>query len=199
MEFRPLIYFDHDGVLADFMSPFISYVNRTEGTAYQLSDLKTYHFEDSFGRTRQWWIGKTLEYCSTDGLDCLPPLPGAVEGLLRLTKNFRLGVLTSRGPTLEVRTREYIAKTFPIEFDRIDFSLPYTADGHGKSKGALVREFGGCALIEDSEEYARDAIAHGARAWLIRQPWTEHITDLPVLSWPELVAKLLDTHPRMPR
>ena len=191
MDGRPLLYFDHDGVLADFMNPFVAYVNRTEGLALRLQDLRTYHFEESWGRTREWWINKTLEFCATEELDRLPPQPGAIDGLTALGSTFRLAVLTSRSPALEARTRAYIAKTFPVPFSRVDFSLPYTADGTGKTKGALVKEFGGVGLIEDADEYARDEVAHGIRAWLIRQPWTERVSDIPVKNWPDLVDELL--------
>lgn len=191
MDSRPLLYFDHDGVLADFMNPFLAYVNRTEGLALRLQDLRTYQFEESWGRTREWWRDKTMAFCGTEELDGLPPIPGALDGLQALEQKFRLGILTSRSPTLYLRTLDYVARTFPVRFERIDFSLPYTADGDGKTKGAWAAELGAAGLIEDADEYARDAVAHGIRAWLIRQPWTERVSDIPVKNWPDLVDELL--------
>lgn len=88
-----------------------------------------------------------------DGLELVP---GAQAALQRLSKHYRLVVVTSRQFVIENETHAWLDRHFPGVFSAVVFGNHYGLQGEKRSKPDLCRDLNAEILIDDSVQYARE-------------------------------------------
>lgn len=94
----------------------------------------------------------------------VPPFKQARAVLNKLTKNYRLIVVTARKLEWEPATQRWLAMHFPNVFDGLYFAGHYE-ESH-QTKGELCRELGAQWLIDDNVGHAETALEQGIKVVL---------------------------------
>ena len=104
------IAIDCDGVLSNFNSGIIKFINETEGTNFEITDIDHWHWYRKSKKIQvkamnsglvnklgdNWFNIKHKEFCSEHGLASLPIIPGSKEFLNELAKAYEIFVITDR-------------------------------------------------------------------------------------------------------
>ena len=90
---RPRVLLDVDGVLADFLTPALAFVEKLTGKTYQEADMTTWDIFEVVGKE---WEQPFFEACNRPGFAAsLAVYPGAQEGVARLREVAEVYIVTS--------------------------------------------------------------------------------------------------------
>jgi 5' nucleotidase, deoxy (Pyrimidine), cytosolic type C protein (NT5C) len=168
---RPIVAFDLDEVLGEFVAPLCHFHNETYGTILTIDDFRSYEFHLVWGGTVEESTTKVQAFFRSPWFqERIEPLAGAMEVLKELKAYFDLVVVTSRQHSISEATKVWVAKHYPGIFDTdigqpaggpaILFGNSYGVTGVKKSKSELCRSLGRCcALVDDQEKYCVDVAA----------------------------------------
>ena len=159
---------DLDEVLGGFLKSLTLWHNRVYGTAYSLSDYRSYSYHELWGGTNAETVAKVHTFFDSDEFRRgVAPIPGAAETLRSLTGDFTFVVATSRQHVIAKATADWIEEHFAGIFDDIKMGNHYDLkspdpDAPGdaaagvvkRSKPEMCADMGACALIDDSAKYA---------------------------------------------
>ena len=184
---RPVVGVDIDGVIARITEPVLEVVNKRLGTSYTDDDWTDYYGE-CFG------AAELITECMSNPKTYrhLGVYQGAVSALHKIGEKAHLWLLTSRPPSLEKVTRQWLAEN-QIPFDELDF----TVNKHLWAQAYLLDAF-----IEDKLEAAELLTRYVPLSVLIDRPWNrgttkelQHIEDGRLVrthSWEETVEVVLE-------
>lgn len=165
---RPLLAFDLDEVVGEFVAPLCSFHNEAFGTSLSIRDFHGYEFFRVWGGTAEESTVKVQAFFRSPWfLERIKPLPGAFEVLKELQLHFDLCIVTSRQLAIAEVTKKWVNEHMPGIFTAdigqpagepaILFGNAYGLSGPKQTKADLCRQLGRCiALVDDQEKYAID-------------------------------------------
>jgi 5'(3')-deoxyribonucleotidase len=174
--------FDIDGVVADTMSLFVEIARRDYQIHIRYEDITRYILEDCLdmdSRIISEIIGKLLDGSRDYGLH---PIPGAVEVLTRLGKDYGPLCFVTARHTVEP-IRDWMINRLPLSLSELDI----VATGSFDDKADVLREKGIRYFVEDRLETCFLLQEAGITPVLFKQPWNRE--DHPfteVETWQEL-------------
>jgi 5'(3')-deoxyribonucleotidase len=181
---RPRVLLDIDGVVCDFLTPFIAHINSAMGTSHKLEDMTQWDMYSSFNvpqdvREIVDSIIKTPGYC-----DSLKPLPGAVDGAKKLMEIADVYVVTSpwNSDTWESERRQWIRRYLGLGGDHVI---------NTRAKHVVA----GDALIDDKDETLKrwaKCHPHGlALRWLGPANHLAHYNGHSTCDWDRAIEIIL--------
>lgn len=192
---KPVIAVDVDEVLTPTQPALIEHHNQLHGTKLQLSDFHTYDFWEVWGGTKEESIENFMLFTESDYFDRLPPMPGAMEVLTRLSHTYNLAIVTSRMHSLLAPTMKWLDLHYPKLFESVLLGN-YGVKGLSQTKSEMCQQLGAKVLIDDSMHYAKECVDVGVQALLFGDyPWNQ-ADELPegvtrVKDWAEVERILL--------
>lgn len=192
------IVFDVDGVLLDWLNPFLRWVQATKGieTAIHPSEQTNYSLTTLFPDADMWEIGKwVIDFNKTDRFASLPAVDGAITAMTQIRDAFPdwdLVAVTCPGnhPRIVAGRAHNISTLFP-EIQSL------TIMDYGASKrSALSLHPLGSLLIDDHPRYLDEAVCAGMTAVSFDHPYNRSIKRFPrILNWATGVDTLLRLSP----
>lgn len=186
---------DLDAIVADMMTPLISFHNKNYGTNTKLSDHITFSIEKIWNCTEEEAIERCYKFFQSDFMNQIEPVFGAIEGINFLSRKHELHVITSRPDFIKDHTNEWIDKYFPKKFKSINNSNQFSKKGGSmRKKSEICKELKVDLMIEDHLAYAYDCAALNIKILLMNTPWNQ-TKKLPknitrVYSWKEIVKNI---------
>lgn len=184
---KPIIAADIDGVVADFNSAYLAYLNNALGRRFTLNDWTHYDLDR--------WSGLTIEqlhdihnHFINDNRYCdLSLVAGAKIALGQLSQHFQIVWITARPKSIQAVTRNWCRQHFPNS--RVLFANPAGEKSlvrpgeKRRTKVELAEEIKAHYLIEDNP--------HEFAAW-------DHPTIQPVCFACPWNSDLVQSHPHIP-
>jgi uncharacterized HAD superfamily protein len=99
-------------------------------------------------------------------LSSTKPLDGAVQGINRLSKKYRLVIVTARHPFLKRRTIKWLNYNFPSVFEKIIFVSYRTYFQPYEKKSVICEKIGAKILLDDKMHNAIDCSNNGIKVYL---------------------------------
>ncbi|MBI1972382.1 hypothetical protein HYS50_00045 [Candidatus Woesearchaeota archaeon] len=165
---------DIDGVLLDFHTPCVAFLNAYFGKQVALRDIKQYDMWHAYQVSEEEFKKGVQAFFKMPAFSELRPLPGAVKGVRRLAKQYDLVVLTSRSPDLASITETNLHRYFDGCFQDIHHTTGNMWDVTSSRKGRFCRELGVACLLEDCVAYAKAALQEGIAVVLYKRPWNQY-------------------------
>lgn len=144
---------DLDGVLAEFVTPFLDFENQRYSSTFTTNDVHNYDLSKVLGITPQKLIQELSDFYSTSSFQKLLPIAGGQIATTELAKDHQLHVITSRPSEIHCATEEWLDREYPTRFHSVHFSLDYLAAARSGRKDDLCRDLGIDVMIDDSIEY----------------------------------------------
>ncbi|EER01962.1 conserved hypothetical protein [Perkinsus marinus ATCC 50983] len=177
---RPVVAFDLDEVLGQYLATYTKWHNRVYGTHLRVSDFFTYRFWEVQGGTAQEAIEKCyIFHESPEFKSGIPLVPGAQEYVRKITNFAEVHIVTSRqevvGPgsgdgiangvwsAQQIRqdTYDWVFANFGIPSNRVHLGNHFGLSGKKTSKADMCKAIGATLLIDDNPMYINDALSHG--------------------------------------
>lgn len=181
---------DVDGTLCRNLPRICEYVDREYGLSVDPADVDEWAYEfEEIGTDIGEVAAHLLRNRTNWYVDDLDPLPGAREGLRRLSAaGLEITIVTHRGPAAHEATREWLEENDMV-YDEFLEEVP-------PNKGAVP----GDVLVDDYHGHVSDAVAEGKLGIVMDQPYNHrpegaHLVD----SWEAVVDLVLaDPEPTRP-
>jgi len=186
---------DIDGVIAEFIEPFLKFYNHKHKTHFRREDFKSFNLWETLGITKAQSTSAVDEFYLTEHFRNIAPVPGSIYGVYSLIKN--LGnegiIITSRPSEIEPDTRNWIKEYFPILSDVCFVNNPAIInDSRTATKADICSKLGIDFLIEDNLDFVREVrqSSEKTRVLVYESPWNKG-NDLPdgaqfVKSWGDI-------------
>lgn len=186
---------DLDEVLGEFIREFLVWYNQKYQTIWTFEDVSDYHWSNWMNITSEQAVNDVHEFFKTDDFANLPVVDGAREGIIALSKNHQLYLVTARQNVVSNITKEWINKNFPDTFQEIVHCNHYPTDGAiSRPKGEICIELGCEIIIEDNLYHADDLLNSNVRMILLIKPWNKNSTPssriMKVNNWPEILVAI---------
>ena len=188
-----VVALDFDDVVAHFNAHFVLFHNKNYGTALEYEDLYLYDdWEKMYGCDRATMNDRAHEFYRSKEYKEIEPVPGAIEAIEHLSKDYSLQIVTSRPEHIRDVTLHWIEEFFPVHFDQIHFTNGFMgADGATvQKKSEVCREIGASILVDDALKHVKDVAQSGLPAILPDRPWNREENPTGVqrmYSWNEIV------------
>ena len=140
---KPVVLFDADGFLLDFMTPALEVASNITGVKWAPDSFQTWDIFDTIGKEHQKLC--YLEYEKPGFCAAFEPYPDAVEGVREAKKMADVVVVTSplHSPTWCHERRQSLFQHFDIPAQDVIFA----------SRKTLIM---GCMLVDDRPSHAED-------------------------------------------
>lgn len=187
---KPVVGFDLDDVLFNFMDELCNWHNLTHHTSYARDDHfsfdlhEVWQCEGTEARDRVWNFYQSEQYKHT------LPVVGAVDALREIKKDHSCVLITARPESMEQETRAWLDVHFPGIFDAVCFTNHFHGDGVKRSKSSVCLELDVKVFIEDALHNAYDIAGAGIPVLLIDTPWNKADVAAPITrvsSWEEVM------------
>ncbi|MFX1353980.1 MAG: hypothetical protein ACFFGP_08480 [Promethearchaeota archaeon] len=180
----PAIALDLDGVLAEFVDPFLAELHREFNIRVARRDVLDYDLARVAGLSHDEMDAFLKRLCRAGLYARLQPIDGAPAGVRALASMYRICILTGRPVASRGDTIRWLGR----------YGVPYWCLRFC-GRGAKVSDTDGfAALVDDNVEEAVVAAARVPLVVLFDQPWNR-ADDLPanctrVAAWTEVVRLL---------
>lgn len=186
---------DFDDVLFSFNDCFLDYNRAKYGLDMKLSDLFDFDYGKTFPCPPEETIRRVLEFYDTREHMETAPIPGAIEGIRKLSKDYDIHIVTSRDEKLRPSVSEWIRDKFENLIDSMHFTGQYNAaHDHKLTKVDVCNDLGIEYFIEDALHNAIPIAESGRKVFLLDNPWNQspnlHSNIIRVNSWDEIVRLL---------
>lgn len=167
---KPVIVVDIDDVLSDENNAVLEYINQAYGLRLTPADYDIEaeywgYWEKVWGVDRvdgERWFSS---YIASGVKAKHVVLPGAIETISELRKNYKLMIITSRDDAQVELTHVWLDKYFPGVFSDIAFVHLWSGDMKA-SKAEIAIKFGASYLIDDNAEHCQLSATAGITALL---------------------------------
>lgn len=170
---------DIDDVLLELAQGFIAFHNEEYGTQLVFEQFISYYLPKVIGGTFEEAFAKLERFYQTPCFHNLKPVPGSLDGVMRLQKKAALSIITSRPPELFEVTHTQLRKYHPGQFPMVHFARNPYIGTHSPTKKELCTRLGITQLIEDSLEQAKECAAAGINIYLFDKPWNQSQEEIP--------------------
>lgn len=124
MNKKPVLLFDCDGVLANFSSFALSFIESETGIVYQEKDIPSWDIFESLGHGDLW--EKFKEICSTKGFCTkISPYSEAISPMRELSKKYEIVIVTApveSSPTWCYERTNWLKEHFEIHPKKVIFA-----------------------------------------------------------------------------
>lgn len=147
------IIVDLDGVIFNFISPFLDLVNKKYGVAYTLKDITAWSLEGCGivqEKTTHELLNEFTELGMVEKLDALEGAVWALEQLRNLGASIKIA--TSRFINQQIQTHNSVYNTLG---DIVDYPVIFTLQKYF-SKSEIVKVLGGDVFIDDKPSNVRE-------------------------------------------
>lgn len=181
-----------DDVLAQLMKSLGNYHNRVYKTQLDFESYTDYKLTTIWQCTEKEMFERVFGFYNSSKLDTVLPMPGAYEGLKKLSQNYELIVITSRPDFIAERSSNWLQKKFPKIKLKTYFTNQFSPNNNNKiTKATVCQKIGVDLMVEDCYEYAQDCANNGITTLLFERPWNRNCQEtnriIRVWSWPEIV------------
>lgn len=194
---RQTIAIDVDDVLASFADDFVAFTNDKWGTHLTIEDYAE-HWGDMWQVEFEEEKRRIGDIFKSDLFKNVKPFADAKDVLSKLSKRYKLVVLTSREKNLKTDTIDWINHNYKDIFDEIHFSGlwdDYRSHGNAPlklTKTDRAREIGADYLIDDLSKHCLDAASAGIESLLFGDYHWNQVKKLPkgvtrVHNWHEVL------------
>lgn len=182
------VAYDLDGVLGNTTKAFIAFMNKNGQPEWKEENITDYSLENCFNVTEAYIVDSFNRFFRENNI-AIQPMYGAVNGIHKvIQQGSRVSVLSSRNPTHQQSTIEWIRMHFGGLFDGI-YCL-----GSGTDKGKVMDALGIDVLLDDQPDYANQAERYGGRGIIFDQPWNKDSLLTRVHSHAEFAGWLQQQH-----
>lgn len=191
---KQIIAFDCDDVIVATGHQLINYYNKLHGTNVQPSDFYSKDYDTAWKASPEIVARDLFAYLNTDEYANLPPMPGAVEVLTELAKNFTLYIVTGRPDETESATNAWVSRYLPGIFERVVFTNFFKSNdskGALRTKADVCRELGANWLVDDHLHHIENVSKQGVTGLLFGDlPWeqlhSERENVVKIKDWKQL-------------
>lgn len=167
---KPIIAVDIDDVISDQNGSMRLFANRRFGHNHTADDYKkTGSYWGYWGEV--WEVpeeeerARVEEYNSSGELLKQKLIPGAIEAIGLLEKNYSLEIVTSRKDKHFEDTHKWLDKHFRGVFKGVHFAKVWD-DGRREDKAVICKRIGADYLIDDNAEHCNIAAEGGVKSLL---------------------------------
>eukprot|EP00245_Coleochaete_scutata_P010577 TRINITY_DN3742_c0_g1_i1.p1 TRINITY_DN3742_c0_g1~~TRINITY_DN3742_c0_g1_i1.p1 ORF type:complete len:410 (+),score=60.99 TRINITY_DN3742_c0_g1_i1:138-1367(+) len=193
---------DVDEVLGFFVSTLNNFCAEEYRIQYHVSQYHIYDFKTVWGCSQEEANHRVHAFFGSKHFNQgIPPIPGAIQALLRLQTECHLVVVTSRQHVIRKPTLEWIDVHYPGIFKEVHFGNHYALEGVARPKSEICKSLGVEILIDDNPKYALECAEHGIEVllfdWKDSYPWSKtddgpvHPLITRVQDWVEVEEVLL--------
>jgi len=171
------IGYDIDGVLIDFITPYLWFHNKKYGTRFQKEDIKNYDLTKSLKLPSKKIFPDIMQFMESKYSEYLVPAESTQEAISEIAMEHDLYVITSRSELFKRQTEEMLSIYFPNIFDgRVIFSS-YNTHKWGNSKSSIAESLRLEIFIEDNPDDISSITAKGIRVFLMDAPWNRKVKE----------------------
>lgn len=187
---KPLIASDIDGVIIDWVTPFIGHINNHFGYTLTYDQCITFVIEDLLQISGTDVLRMMHHFNQSVQIHDLPFIPEGYQGMKQLQEEFEVVFITSRPVSYEQKTREIIESHFgaSVVFAH-GAKLQYDTEMTRKKKWQIADELGALYLIEDNP-HEFDGWEASTKPICHKQPWNASLPtvhpDIPHVTWEEI-------------
>ncbi|MCK5305656.1 MAG: hypothetical protein KAJ66_00805 [Candidatus Omnitrophica bacterium] len=185
------IAIDIDGVIADADTKFRSVMKERFKRDFPLSEVKTFHYEDSFEFSKDE-LSRLYEIFFDEGVWFdMKPLNNALDSIRKLAEDNRIIIATARPLEAKGVTLKWLNR-YKVAYDEIYFTL--------SEKHLLSDKYNEKVdfFIEDHPNYTRRIADSGIKVIMFSYPWNDcvenHPNIYPVSSWEETMKIIKRRH-----
>lgn len=183
---------DMDEVLAQFMPRFLKFYNLQHQTNFTIDQIISYDLHHILGGTAKEIIRAVYNFYESDDFNYIEPVPGANQGINKLSSFYDLIIITSRPHLLENKTSDWLDKHFPHQFKDLILTNQYTHEGNsGSKKLAICQRYGVKFLVDDCLDHLVGCHQYDTHGIIFEQPWNRSYTPQKVRrakNWEEVVG-----------
>jgi phosphoglycolate phosphatase-like HAD superfamily hydrolase len=195
---KPVIAVDIDDVISSQNEDIRLFANQKYGYNHSPEDYKVQvkgpywaYWGYVWGVSNEEHDRRVESYFRSGGLFKQEPVPGAIEALKKLKRNYKLVVVTSRRDGHVEDTHKWLDKHFKSVFEDVRFAK-FWESGKRESKADICRELGAAYLIDDYSEHCNIAAEAGIEALLFGDfGWNKGVKLHPevtkVADWQEVL------------
>ncbi len=158
---KKTISFDLDDTLIDAVEAFVPWSNKKYGTKYKFNEIDD---GDVQGSTLKQWIDF---FDSVAGMK-IKPKKEVKDAINRLSKEYRLIVVSARDPGMHTAAKRWIVKNFPGNFKKILF---IKGRNWKKSKADICINEGAIMHFDDNPRHISDCLSKEVNATIVNRPW----------------------------
>lgn len=193
---RPVAALDFDDVFLDFVTPFLKWHNDEYGTVVTYADVFSHQLDLVFGTSRDEMFDRIRRFSTTYSYVDLHLLPGAVEAVRMLGRNFELHIVTARTEDARGRVADVLARAVGTgTFAEVHCTHAWDAQGiryAARKKSEVCRKLGTRFFVDDALPNVVDVSGAGIPVFLPDRPWNQsdalHPEVTRCFSWAEIVA-----------
>lgn len=190
---KPIVACDADGVIVDWYTLFVRYVNAKTGAKIRVSQINDHNFETVWGISLEQMFEMVTEFYILHPVEHLPALKAAIDTINELSKKFDFVIITSRSETYREATFTWFNKHLPgikIYFSH-GANNPYAGGKGRKTKLEIAKSLGARYFIEDNP-YEFDGWEHDHVIPIcFKQPWNKHVKNVRRMDWGQIKDFLL--------
>ena len=161
---------DIDAVLADSDPVFIKELQQITGKEFIRTKETPFKYEEAFGIDEDTMNVFWDTFTRKNGWVDIPVLPGAVEAVKLLHKEYHIAIVSARPQALETQTVKW------LELNNIPFDEIFFTDFEDKAaKLAHLDELE--YFLEDNPIFIMDLIKRGVHILLFDYPWNQNFED----------------------
>jgi uncharacterized HAD superfamily protein len=191
---KPIIAVDIDEVLASNAPGFVEFSNKQWGTNLKAEDYHE-HWAELWQSDEEETEKRAIAYHGSGTIEKLKPLTEAKPVLERLSKKYRLIVITSRRALIEQATKVWIEKYYPGVFEEVYLAGIWDKVVKGRmdlTKAGLLKELGADYFIDDQPRHCFAAAEAGIKSLLFgNYKWNQNLEIpkgvTPTRNWQEVL------------
>lgn len=192
---RKVLGVDFDDVLFSFNDCFLDYNRAKYGLNMKRTDLFDFDYGKTFPCPPEETTRRVLEFYETPEHMEGVAVPGSMDAIRALSKDFDIHVVTSRNENLRSRVADWIKLKFANLLSSIHFTGQYNAaSDHKLTKVDVCNDLGIEVFVEDALHHATPLAESGRKVFLLNNPWNQqpelHPNITRVNSWDEIVSLL---------
>lgn len=192
---KQVIAVDIDEVLFPLTPTFMDYHNEVYKTQLTLAHKTCDFLEEIIGGTTAEMLAKMDDYLATRHYAGATPIPDARAVVRRLSKDYRLVLITARAASWREATERFIEEHFPGSFSDLLFCFGSNGPDDYIGKRQLCERVNARVLIDDTLHNIQSTSGNGIHGVLFGDyPWNQHpglpghITRCP--DWPAVEVLL---------
>jgi len=166
--------FDIDETLAMTFTPFLTYMNKKNGTSFNRFDFTTYDWSAVTGLSFEDLFKEHITFLNDfDEMSRIYSETGSEYIINQISAHDEIYALTDRDPSGKAGAEYLLDRLFPGKISKI---IHATSD-FGKyrtPKAEIVKKLDAKLFVDDSFDHIKQSLDAGVNAYLITRPWNKH-------------------------
>mgnify|MGYP001594336615 CR=1 FL=1 len=187
--YKPNIFFDIDGIVADTRRELSKYCSEKLGLKISSRKLEKTKLSEIVGIPKDKCRKLITDFYLTRQ-ETFETMPGAKYALQKLSKKYNINLISGRPIWSEEPTVRWVEKKLSGLISRVFFSRAHDIEtpGYRRTKGEICREFYGEFLVDDDSVYSLECANRGTNVLYFHgDKEIIHPKIIKVLSWQEIM------------